>query len=527
MKQATSIFNDVIGPVMVGPSSSHTAAGVRIGYYIRALANQAPETVVFYFSKQGSLADCHEPQGSDIGLAGGILGFAPEDTRIGDSMRLAKDAGIDIQFIITDDPVPHPNTYPFSVIGGGRTCTGEAISIGGGMIEVTRLFDIPVSMTGGYHEVILLLGKSDLKIAQELVEALNPDNYEGVTIHSNDHGNYLINIKSTRKVDSSAWKTKPVVDWVEFPPVLPIMSQKERLVPWNTAHEIESIASEQGLELWEITSEYEAQRGSISRDEVFQRMQGLVAIIEKTLEKVEREPKDYADRILGPQAHLLGKAKQLLPDPLLNSVIKNVTLLMEAKSSLEVVVAAPTAGACAALPGTLIGVAQILGLSQQKVTEGMLAAAGIGVLIMEHSTIAGEVGGCQAECGSATAMAAAGLVQMMGGTVQQSLAAASMALQNILGMVCDPVAERVEVPCLGRNVLAGVNAMSMANMALAGFDAVIPLDEVIETAYKIGLMTDPSLKCTCQAGLSVTLASKERLRILQEKKLSITAPIKS
>jgi L-serine dehydratase len=140
--------------------------------------------------------------------------------------------------------------------------------------------------------------------------------------------------------------------------------------------------------------------------------------------------------------------------------------------------------------------------------KAMLAAGMIGVFIAAHATFAAEVGGCQAECGAGSGMAAAALVTLAKGSVQQALNASSMALQNILGMICDPVANRVEVPCLGKNVMAASNALACANMALADYDAVIPLDEVIETMDRVGKSLPFELRCTALGGLSITPTSR-------------------
>jgi len=139
----------------------------------------------------------------------------------------------------------------------------------------------------------------------------------------------------------------------------------------------------------------------------------------------------------------------------------------------------------------------------------MLAAGLVGVFIAARSTFAAEVCGCQAECGAGSGMAAAALVTLAGGTTEEALGAASMALQNTLGMICDPVANRVEVPCLGRNVLAASNALACANMALAGYDAVVPLDETIQAMDEVGKSLPHQLRCTALGGLSVTKTSKE------------------
>ena len=192
---------------------------------------------------------------------------------------------------------------------------------------------------------------------------------------------------------------------------------------------------------------------------------------------------------------------------MLNEIILQTTALMEVKSSMGVIVAAPTAGACGTLPGSVLGAGKVIGSSDDEMAQGMLAAGIIGVFIATRSTFSAEKAGCQAECGAGSGMAAAALVGMAGGTLHQAVAAASMALQNMLGLICDPVAKRVEVPCLGRNVLGASNALSCANMALAGFDEVIPLDEVIDAMDQIGRSMPCELRCTGLGGLAVTPAS--------------------
>jgi len=174
---------------------------------------------------------------------------------------------------------------------------------------------------------------------------------------------------------------------------------------------------------------------------------------------------------------------------------------------MGVIVAAPTAGACAALPGACVAVAEEMGLSEEMMAKALLAGGLIGVFIATQWTFAAEMGGCQAETGAAACMAAAALVTLADGSLPQAVAAASMALQNMIGLICDPVASRVEVPCLGKNVLAASNAIACANMALAGYDPVIPLDEVIETARRVGDQLPRELRCTALGGLSITPTS--------------------
>ena len=188
----------------------------------------------------------------------------------------------------------------------------------------------------------------------------------------------------------------------------------------------------------------------------------------------------------------------------LNRVVLYTTALMEVKSSMGVIVAAPTAGACAALPAACIAVAEDMSLGEGDTARAMLAAGLMGVFIAGPWTFAAEVGGCQAEGGSAAAMAAAALVTLAGGTLTQATGAASMALQSMLGLICDPVAARVEIPCLGKNIIAASNAVSCANMALAGFNAMIPFDEVVDAAKRVAERMPREHRCTALGGLATT-----------------------
>ena len=173
------------------------------------------------------------------------------------------------------------------------------------------------------------------------------------------------------------------------------------------------------------------------------------------------------------------------------------------------IVAAPTAGSCGTFPGAVIGVADSLGLNEEQVVMALLAGSIPGLFIAKSSTFSAEIGGCQAECGSGAGMAAAAIAWMLGGTVEQCMAASSLALQNSLGMICDPIAARVEAPCLGKNISSALNALASANMAIAGYDHLIPLDEVIETMDRVGKSLPYELRCTALGGLAVTPAAKE------------------
>jgi L-serine dehydratase len=270
--------------------------------------------------------------------------------------------------------------------------------------------------------------------------------------------------------------------------------------------------------LWELAVDYESIRGNISAVEVFEKMRKIIHIMGDAIQSGLKGTQ-YKDRILGSQSPKFQEkflSGQLVGGDANNRIIMYVSAMMEVKSSMGVIVAAPTAGSCGALPGALFGTAHALQLHEDEIVKAMLAAGLIGVFIAAHATFAAEVGGCMAETGSGGGMAAAGIVGMMGGTLEQSIAAASLALQNSLGIICDPIGNRVEAPCLGRNVMAASNAISSANMALSDYDYLVSLDEVIDTMKAVGDQIHHTLRCTNLGGLSITRSAKRIESLLEE-----------
>ena len=461
-----SIFNDVLGPVMRGPSSSHCAAALRIGRLARDLMGGEIERVLVEFDQNGSLPTTHASQGSDMGLFGGLLGWDADDERLPHSEKALRDAGIELAIETVDVGDPHPNTYRLTLESETETRSLIAISTGGGMIEVVAIDGKPVSFFGDREESLDALG------------------IPGRTLQ----------------------------------PVLPVLTRPDSRVPFTTCAEMLAFDAERSTPLWKLAARYESERGGLTEDEVLEKSVALIRILRRSIAQGVSGT-HYEDRILGAQSPGFAQklaAGQLLNGGALNRIVLYVTALMEVKSSMGVIVAAPTAGACAALPGAVIAMGEELGLDEIEMAKAFLASGLIGVFIATAWSFAAEVGGCQAEGGSAACMAAAALVQLGGGTLTQSLAASSMALQNMLGLICDPIANRVEAPCLGKNVMAASNALSCANMALAGYNPLIPLDEVIETAKRVSAQMPRELRCTNLGGLSISPTSKAiESRLLQ------------
>lgn len=195
--------------------------------------------------------------------------------------------------------------------------------------------------------------------------------------------------------------------------------------------------------------------------------------------------------------------------PEFQKLIARALAAKEVNSCMGRVVAAPTAGASGILPGTLVTLQEIHGLSDEKIVEGLLVGAGIALIIEEKASLAGAVGGCQAETGSAAAMAAGAMVYCLGGSTDQVFNAVAITIQCMLGLVCDPVAGLVEVPCVVRNASAASIAFSSTQIALADVSSVIPVDECIEAMGEIGASMESRYKETAMGGLAATLTGQQ------------------
>jgi L-serine dehydratase len=514
-----SIFNDVIGPVMRGPSSSHCAAAVRIGRIVRDLMDGEIEDVLIEFDPEGSLATTHKSQGSDMGLYSGLMGWEPTDERLPSSPEAIREAGINVKINIIPIEADHPNTYKMTVTNSRENHTLTAISTGGGIIEVIEIDGVKVSVAGDYYETLLYVGSDGEQLLAHLKENIHADE-----IHILGSGNTrFIEIKSQEFLaQETAFELRSKFELQsikQIAPVLPVLSHKENNVPFITCAEMMEYNRDKNLELWELAVQYERARGALTDEQVMEKMTDILDIMQNAIQ-AGLAGTEYADRILGYQSGNFKtqmENRRLIDGGALNQIIMYTTALMESKSAMGLIVAAPTAGSCGGLPGACIGAATAMGLSKAEMARALLAGGMIGIFIAAHATFAAEVGGCQAECGAGSGMAAAALVTLAGGSTQQGVNAASMALQNILGMICDPVANRVEVPCLGKNVMAASNALACANMALADYDPVIPLDEVIQSMDAVGKMLPSALRCTAYGGLSITKTSKEIEKHLAQK----------
>lgn len=486
MTKPISILNHVLGPVMRGPSSSHSAGSLRIGRLCRDLLGGCVTAIDCEYDPNGSLVTTHLSQGTDAGLTGGLLGWQADDEKLLNYGEHARQAGLRFDVHSIDYGAQHPNTYRLRVFNGNEQHVVTAVSVGGGMIEVTDIDGMPVSLEGDQYVLVAFAQDNTPVAVRQSTRPLQEDE-----IAQLDFGHGVSYIR-------------------QLHPVLPVLGDEFTGVPFRNAVEMLVYDGDRNSSLPQLALEYESARSGLSKDEVRQRVFEILSVMRDSL-RIGRAGTSYADRILPSQVGGYQKAEReglLLGGSAFNEVVASVTSVLEAKSAMEVIVAAPTAGSCGVVPGALLGIGTTINASDDLLVDALLTAGLIGMFIAEGATFAAEEGGCMAECGSASGMSAAALVVIAKGSTGQGLAAASQALQNSFGMTCDTVANRVEAPCLGKNTMAAANAIAAANMALAGFDHLIPIDEVIVAMAKVGKQMPRELCCTGLGGIAMCPSSK-------------------
>ena len=216
--------------------------------------------------------------------------------------------------------------------------------------------------------------------------------------------------------------------------------------------------------------------------------------------------------------HELRSAGKNLCGSTVSKAIAYAMGVLEVNASMGLIVAAPTAGSSGVIPGVLCTIQEEYGFSDEEIVQALFNAGGIGYLITRNATTAGAEGGCQAEVGSASAMAASAVVELMGGTPRQCMDAASLAIVNILGLVCDPIGGLVENPCQNRNAMGASNALVAAELVLAGIKSITPIDETIEVMYAVGKSLPSELRETSMGGLAVAPSACETCRACAEKR---------
>lgn len=282
------------------------------------------------------------------------------------------------------------------------------------------------------------------------------------------------------------------------------------MVNFNSIKELIELAKEKNTTVGKITMEYELENSFDSREHMLKSMQDNWQVMQESIQRgVVNKDKSLSGLTGGDAIKLYAHKDDSYTGRTVMTVAASAVGVSEVNAVMGRIVACPTAGSCGIVPAAIKTAAEKNHNTEEEIIEALFTAAGIGLVIEANASIAGAYGGCQAECGTAAGMAAAAMVQLAGGTPDQVGTAVALAIKNLLGLACDPVAGLVEVPCVKRNGFVAVHSMVAADMALAGVESVIPVDEVIDAMDRIGRSLPRAVKETAKGGLATTQTGRK------------------
>ncbi|MFA5855529.1 MAG: L-serine ammonia-lyase, iron-sulfur-dependent, subunit alpha [Candidatus Gracilibacteria bacterium] len=281
---------------------------------------------------------------------------------------------------------------------------------------------------------------------------------------------------------------------------------------FHNGEELLAKCAEHKMGIWEVMLNYEVQLSGKSREEVMENLRVRLCVMFDSIESAIKNPEISASGMAGKSTPLLAKAVrdfkkiggELLMDEVAVRAMLGAIATGENNARMGVILAFPTAGAAGVIPGVMYGAKSKFGFTEDQLIKMMLTASAVGIIIANTATLSGAASGCQAEIGSATAMAAAALTEIRGKNPEISLHAAAIALKNLIGLACDPIGGLVEVPCIKRNAVAAVYSMAASDMAYLGIESVVPFDEVVRAMREVGELISPKLRETALGGLATT-----------------------
>jgi len=503
-----SIINAVLGPVMIGPSSSHLAGPLRIGRLAHSIIGGPARRVGIAFNEGGSLAGTYRGHRTDCALVAGVLGWETHDERIPSALHCARDRGVQVSVDIHPLDSDHPNAICLQLKGEADRLT-EVIgtSEGGGAVLVSRVDGAGTRLDGEHHHLLVWLkDPGDAGRVEELMPGAKKVCRDG----------RLLTLRVCGPLDDSTGEilrtSRAVQRYREVPPVMPAPEKGAADRPlFTSAREAAGVALEEDLDLAGLALRYEMNRQGWSKEKVGAHARDILAVMRAGRDRGLSEDLQFSGGIAKQGGAALFRAQRQGETLITGAVGRASAYAMainEVNASLGIIAAAPTAGGCGVLPGALLATMEELGKEDddELLTQALLAAGAVGAIFAQRVTFLAELCGCQVESGAGAAMAAAALIWLRGGTLRQSFDGAAITLQNILGMECDPVAGLMEVPCITRNALGAANAVLTADIVLTGVDSVIPLDEVLDAVYETGRMRP--VQCSGTGGLAVTQTSR-------------------
>ncbi len=508
---ARSSAFDILGPVMVGPSSSHTAGALRCASVAASLMEA--RIVRATFTLFNSFSHTYRGHGTDRALIAGILGLAPDDERIRDAFSLADEHGLSYRFVEGgDDASMHPNTVDIAMedeTGAQLAVRGE--SLGGGRVRASRIDGVDVDISGEYDTLFVVHRDQPgvLSLLTHLLAGVGI-NIAFMRSYRTERGGRAYTVFEMDDLpDAFVLDQLRGFEFVRTATLIhipgagrPATGGAEDDITSGT--QLLAACASAGCGIGALTRRRE--EALIGASAAQSSMARVIEVMREETTRPIKDPQRSMGGLIGGEAQLVARADKRTAAGLMGAVqtdaVARAMAVLERSASMGVIVAAPTAGSAGVVPGCLLAAADHLGADGLALADALYAAAGVGMLLARNASVSGAEGGCQAEVGSASAMAAAALVELFGGAPHVALAAASVALGNLLGLVCDPVGGLVEVPCQQRNAAGVANAFSAAQLALSGVKPLVPFDEAAHAMLVVGRSLPPALRETALGGLA-------------------------
>jgi len=502
-----SILNDVLGPVMRGPSSSHTAGSYHIGRIARSLLGEEPVSVSFTFAPDGSYVKTYLKQAVVPAFAAGIMEWPITDERFPQALEMAAQRGIKIQFEVSPfKEADHPNTVMIEMISRqGKKLSAVAKSTGGGGFIFSFLDGWPVSLNGKAHDTLVLCNLSSEQRVREILTA--GESAVGSQSRIVRGEEVLFWVERTSLLDSAVQSRLQSLEGVrKIWTTSPLFYVKRGKALFSSAEEMLWLAESQNFSLGQVALAYESKLLDLAEEEVRKEILRRFEIMKRAVNQGLAD-QDLRMQLLYPSARQVFEAEsngKVAVGGIHTRAAARAMAALHVCNSMGIVCAAPTGGSAGVLPGVIVTLFEEKKISSEDSAMALLAAGAVGLIVARKATFAAEIAGCQVEIGAAGAMAAAAVVEVAGGKARQATDAAAISFQNTMGSVCDLVQGICEIPCHTRNAVAASSAFVCADLILGGYSNPIPLDESIEAVYASGKMLPGELRCTALGGLAVT-----------------------
>ena len=513
-QRVLSVF-DILGPIMIGPSSNHVAGAVRIGRIARMIFGEEPSDVSLNF--YGSLAKTYKGQKTDLAILAGLMEMDVDDERIKKSLEIARKKNIKVSVHTQTYSKKDPNTMEMNLKSNTNSMEVEGVSPGGGEIVINRIGEFCIYFQGNRDAILIIVREEEKEPVLKKIKNLLGENLVDIeTFQAKSrilfcfYLDYIVDDTNLRKLEG--------IKEIEFKRLVRCLypyKLKDNSPLFRTAKEMLKLVEKQRIALPKVILKYESKRSGLSEKDIRNRFKEIWIAMKRTTDQGLSGVKRPMDSIVGNDSKKIYKAYmegKTITGEIIPLAIARAMACMEVSTSMGRIVAAPTGGSSGVIPGVIITMAEKLKSGEEEIIDALLVAAMIGVVVANFASLSGSAGGCQSEIGVSSGMAAAALVQLAGGNSQQVVNATALALKNILGLTCDTVANAIEVPCIKKNVIGVVNALAVSDMALAGIKSVIPLDEVILALKNVQELMPMELRNTQLGGLGITETAKRLKR---------------